>query len=584
MAQQLRAVVGARVSHLDDDKATTRKVSHLAQTEEGERWAQAQGYAIVGRFEDLGVSAGKTTPFERPDLGKWLNPERLHEWDVLVFSKIDRAFRSTNDCVEFAKWTRDNKKVLAFAGDGVVLDYLHPKKDSLDQMMSEFFIYVGSFFAAIELNRFRTRATDRIGYLRMTDRVSHGVAPLGYRTVPNPDGPGKVLERDPEGYALLHRIKDKLVHENESLTHIARWLNEEGLVSNRSRAGGSKGQWSVATLKRTLMSERLQGYRVMAVFEPAPTATNPDHKKRVGEKLVLDAEGQPIRMAEPTFEDDDWQAMQSAIAARSASGKARHMTSNPLAGIGFCAAILHKPGCDFTDWRGRCDCPECGCVLVTHRRTSSSGKVHTYVRCGRALRSCRGARKLSDVEELIQGEFLSAYGDREMTREVLIPGEDRSRDLALTEQSLTRLRWESDNGLVDDESGYQSRLRGLVARKAELTAQTIVPPRREFVGLGKTYRELWEDETTDRRQVLRDSRIRIVMHCLPYGSTASTKLLPLELRTPEGWPMPTPVSFDELSAEAELERQRELAASAARPDDPDGDVVWSSPRGLATKD
>jgi hypothetical protein len=59
--QQLRAVVGARVSHLDDDKETTRKVSHLAQTEEGERWAQAQGYAVVGRFEDLGISASQST-------------------------------------------------------------------------------------------------------------------------------------------------------------------------------------------------------------------------------------------------------------------------------------------------------------------------------------------------------------------------------------------------------------------------------------------------------------------------------------------------------------------------------------------
>lgn len=74
MAQRLRALVGARVSHLDDAKDNTRKVSHLAQTEEGVRWAQQQGYLVVGSFEDLGVSAGKTTPFERPDLGQWLQP------------------------------------------------------------------------------------------------------------------------------------------------------------------------------------------------------------------------------------------------------------------------------------------------------------------------------------------------------------------------------------------------------------------------------------------------------------------------------------------------------------------------------
>jgi site-specific DNA recombinase len=74
MAKPLRAIVGARVSHLDDDKETTRKVSHLAQTEEGERWAQGRGYEVVGRFEDLGISAGKTTPFERPDRGGGSNP------------------------------------------------------------------------------------------------------------------------------------------------------------------------------------------------------------------------------------------------------------------------------------------------------------------------------------------------------------------------------------------------------------------------------------------------------------------------------------------------------------------------------
>ena len=37
-----------------------------------------------------------------------------------------------------------------------------------------------------------------------------------------------------------------------------------------------------------------------ALIEPAPTASCGR------EKLVLDKEGQPIRMAEPTFSDEDW--------------------------------------------------------------------------------------------------------------------------------------------------------------------------------------------------------------------------------------------------------------------------------------
>lgn len=350
--------MGSRVSHLDDDKATTRKVSHKAQTEEGERWAKSQGYEVVGAFEDLGVSAGKTTPFERPDLGKWLAPERLHEWDVLVFSKIDRAFRSTSDCVDFARWTKENRKILAFSGDGVVLDYLHPKGESLDQMMSEFFIYVGSFFAAIELNRFRTRATDRLSYLRMTDRVSHGVPPLGFRTVPHPSGQGKALERDPEGYALLHEIKDKLLHENYSLTGVVQWLNETGRQTAVAKARKGDAKWSVTSLKRTLTNERTQGLRMS------------------GGKAVLDSQGIPIRMAEPTFTDDEWEQIQQAVNQRSTSGRARYMTDNPFAGIVYCV---------------------CGYAVAQHRRKSSSGKEHTYVRCGQG---CRGAWKLADVHEL----------------------------------------------------------------------------------------------------------------------------------------------------------------------------------------
>ncbi len=125
------------------------------------------------------------------------------------------------------------------------------------------------------------------------------------------------------GYALLHEIKTKLVDENWSLTKITQWLHDprclemhqgpegrkgrqhvagcECRQTNVGRSRGADKYWSAQTLKRVLTSQRTQGYRVVATYEPAPTEDNPDHKKRTGEKLVLDSEGQPIRMAEPTF-------------------------------------------------------------------------------------------------------------------------------------------------------------------------------------------------------------------------------------------------------------------------------------------
>lgn len=78
-----------------------------------------------------------------------------------------------------------------------------------------------------------------------------------------------------------------------------------------------------------------------------------------------------------------------------------------------------------------------------------------------------------------------------------------------------------------------------MARKAELTANTVVPARWEPVGTGKTYRELWTDEATDRRQVLRDSSIRLVLHCPPRGTTTQTKVIPWEIQVPPEWPEPT---------------------------------------------
>ena len=116
----------------------------------------------------------------------------------------------------------------------------------------------------------------------MTDRVSHGVPPLGYKTVPHPSGKGKALARDSEGYKLLHEIKTKLVDENQSLTSIVRWLNAEGKFSNVSKARGGGKKWSVSTLKRTLTSQRTQGFRVMSVFDPAPTEAAPDRKNGLG--------------------------------------------------------------------------------------------------------------------------------------------------------------------------------------------------------------------------------------------------------------------------------------------------------------
>ncbi|MEU5531848.1 recombinase family protein [Streptomyces sp. NPDC020362] len=58
--------------------------------EANERSARAINARIVGEAEDLYVSASRTAPFERPELGQWLTePSRF---DVILWWRPDRLF------------------------------------------------------------------------------------------------------------------------------------------------------------------------------------------------------------------------------------------------------------------------------------------------------------------------------------------------------------------------------------------------------------------------------------------------------------------------------------------------------------
>src|SRR5699024_10752721 len=100
---------------------------------------------------------------------------------------------------------------LVFAEDNLTLNYRDRDRNSIDGMMTELFVYLGSFFAQLELNRFKTRALDGHRVLRQTDRWASGVPPLGFCVVDHPSGKGKGLDTDPEGYQLLHRMAEKLL-------------------------------------------------------------------------------------------------------------------------------------------------------------------------------------------------------------------------------------------------------------------------------------------------------------------------------------------------------------------------------------
>ena len=466
----MRALVGARVSVVQGPQ----KVSHIAQQETGQKWALEHGHEIVGTFQDLDVSAS-VSPFERPDLGPWLSPEREGDWDILVFSKIDRMFRSTRDCVKFAEWAEAHKKILVFAEDSMTLNY-RDRSDSLEKMMSELFIYIGSFFAQLELNRFRSRAKDGHRVLRGTTRWASGVPPLGFRVCDHPSGKGKGLERDPIGYELLHEMAGLLLA-GESFIGIADHMNEKRHLTNMDRARVAKGQeprqrpWTVNTVIDALTSPRTQGLKMTGRGKHATT--------------VLDAEGNPLRMAEPTFDPATWRQLQDAAAKRKLAPRSRTHSKNPMLGVGYC---------------GRC-----GASLA-----QQFAKEHRYYRCGRTPVNCNNVfARADELDALLESTFMELHGDEKVTRRVFVPGEDHTDELERTRATIDRLRKESDAGLIttpEDERIYLERMKALISRRDELEARPYRAAGWVNEETDITYREVWDD--SDKRQLLIDKQIR----------------------------------------------------------------------------
>ena len=478
--------MGARVSVVKGGE----KVSHLAQHRAGAQWAEANNAVVIDTFEDLDVSAA-VDPWHRPDLGKWLSEERHHEWDVIVWSKVDRAFRSIRDSVQFAEWARERKKIVVFAEDGLKLNY----RDNLDSlsfeaMLAELFVYLGSFFGQLELNRFKTRALNAHSVLRPTTRWASGYPPLGFRVAPHPSGKGKGLVTDPDGKQLLHEMASKLLS-GWSITRIARWCTQTEQLSSQDRLRISKGKkplhkaWGTSTIVQVLSSPATQGWKVKTV-SGSPT-------KR---ELVLDEEGQPIRMAPPTFDDDTWEQIQKALAERSFNGKRRTHSPNLMLGVGVC---------------GKCEAT----LAQQFHKDRKKKFSYRYYRCGRTPTYCKGTMVTADhIDQLLEETFLLAYHDIPIKERIFVPGTDNRQEIEQTREiieALTATLAVAKSASARDTISAQ--IAAADARLAALETEPYRPSRWEYREGDKTYGEVWESATIEeRRKLLQDAGARVVVY------------------------------------------------------------------------
>lgn len=465
-SSQLRALIGVRLSDMTD--VTT---SPLRQREAGEGQAARIGARVVGEAIDLDVSATKTSPFERPQLGEWLR--RPDDFDVLIFWRLDRAVRSLADMEDLARWAKNHHKRLIFAeGAGGMLDL-----DFASSLgVGEIIVRLLAWAAQMEAQAIAERVSGARATLRAQGRFAGGIPPYGYRPVPREDGPGMTLAPDPDAVSVIEDLISNLV--GGALPHtLAMALNEASIPTPLDhdaarRGAATRGRtWVGTTVKSVVTNPAVLGYQM---HKGAP---------------VRDGKGRPILAGPPIVDRDTFELVKTAVAASAAPERRERKDTNALL-----LGVVHCASCE-----GR-----------MYMYAANSGKTVVYgCRAGARGRTCEAKASIRAdwLDEWAEQEFLRKVGMLPVIRIIRHPGYDPAPELAEVLAELTDWSGEYDRFKPGAARKiWQAKADALNARAAELTNTPRTEPREESVPTGETHAELWgAADRSGKRRLLVDA-------------------------------------------------------------------------------
>ncbi|MFE1763114.1 recombinase family protein [Streptomyces angustmyceticus] len=503
----LRGVSCLRLSVLTDETTSPER-----QQGANEGAACALGIDLADRKAvDLGVSASKTTPFERPELGKWLR--KPDAYDALLFWRFDRAIRSMDDMHELAKWARDHRKMVIFAegpGGRLVLDFRNPL-DPMAQLMVTLF----AFAAQMEAHSIRERVTGAQAAMRMMAYRWRGSrAPYGYKPVPL-EGGGWTLEQDKDAVKVIERIIKALLttetsERAETVNSIVHMLNADGVPCPAEHWAKFKGRklkkptrWNPTTVTRILRSETLIGWKMS------------------DGKPVRDGLGVPVLATDdPILTRAEFDAIGALLDGRKVNNPAPRTDTNALL-----FGIVH--------------CSSCGGRMYYNNQESKPGQRPTY-RCGASARGeiCKHPMNIRAdwVEEYVTREFLRILGGLEITHTRTVPGYDPQPEIDdTTAEYEAHMAQQGRQKSKAAATAWQNRADALDARLTELEAREKIEARTEEIRTGRTYDEKWvQASTAGRRKMLTNAGARLdILAGTPGGwRTLDERRVSLEIRDP----------------------------------------------------
>lgn len=456
---------------------------------------EQRGDTLVDIAEDLDVSAIKLTPFQRPDIGKWLN-ERPGEFDGVVWPRLDRAVRSMSDLHELSRWAVEYRKLLIFAsgpgGGAMELDFRSGPLAPVTQLL----LTVLAFAAEMEAFAIVERNTETRAHMRSIGRWGGGMYPYYLTPVKGASGVGYTLVLNPDTQPVAAEIVNRVL-EGESKNAVARDLTARGILSPRDYRRVAKKKekvgyaWSVNNLTEMLTARALMGH---AEFDGRP---------------ILDPEGNPVVRAEALIDLPTFQTLQRIIdeAAIAHRGKKRSGPSHLLLDIGFCALCGEPMYSRHQAYR--------------NSRKPGAPKVYRdYLGC----RSAWGHNRRQDADtrctapsiwrwptEAIVGDILmDQIGHLEVLTPSVIPGVSWAAEIQQAEEILTDLIQMSAGKSDAVKRIYERQIAEVSIRLETLTANPETEDRVELTPTGQTYRQTWDGADSDvRRNLLIEAGVRV---------------------------------------------------------------------------
>jgi len=195
------------------------RVSTLQQANEGEsletQLRQIQSYSVLKGFDiplenfitEKGVS-GSLEFEKRPEGGRVFN--QLASGDVLIFSKLDRAFRNTRNALNTLHELKQR---------GISVHFIDLGGDVTNDGIGSVIFTILSAFATFERERIATRIREVKQVQKAEGKFLGGFTRFGYRVSE------EKLEKDIDQQKIINEMKD-MRRRGMSLRRISLWLDK----------------------------------------------------------------------------------------------------------------------------------------------------------------------------------------------------------------------------------------------------------------------------------------------------------------------------------------------------------------------